>query len=97
MDPTVTWLRYDGAHTFRLEGGALAPPWAESLKPGETAWCRVIWYPDGDLLAAYGGSVWPSAWPAYFRGEGSTVRLTEKGLSALREAAASAMSDIRGG
>ncbi len=66
MNPTISLL--DSAQAmrdrFRLDGGTLTPDWAASTdKP---AWCEVSVYPDG-FVGAYGGEVWPSAWPHLFR------------------------------
>lgn len=72
MEPTVTRIRrieQTGCRHYRLEGGTLRQDWQDSLRPGDTAWCEVsIWtgpkHPP--FLGSYGGTVWPSAWPALF-------------------------------
>ena len=75
--PRVEELPYHGdnptgARRFLLEGGDIAPEWAQSLviraalrERVDEAWCELSVAPDG-TIGGYGGSVWPSAWPDLF-------------------------------
>jgi hypothetical protein len=90
--PTIKRLSdtITGCVRYRLEGGDLHEDWQKSLRPGESIWCEVsIWF-DGDHIGSYGGTVWPLAWPAWFEGLPSSaqlgsgrVRLTAAGRAAF--------------
>ncbi len=98
-------LAGEGRIRFRLEGGVLREDWAESLRrraegelaagrePDERAYCEITVAADpteGVPLLAYGGSVWPTAWPELFAVDGEhpshNVSPTAEGASALRAA-----------
>lgn len=95
--PTVTLVdswecRPDlGRRVYRLEGGTVAPGWA---REGRAPWCEItIWMPNpGGYLGAFGGEVWPMAWPELFecgRGtaqSGPWTRLTRAGWALIQEA-----------
>lgn len=93
--PRVTRIEVStlGYERFRIEGGDLAPEWAESLRPGRSAWCEITLWHESENLGGYGGEVWPGAWPALFEPLRSTVlegsgriRLTAAGREALEAA-----------
>lgn len=56
---------HEGVRRFRLEGGDLAPKWADNALTGDVAWCEVTVYTDGSV-GGYAGTVWPAAWPNLF-------------------------------
>jgi hypothetical protein len=88
-NPTVTKLESDKTRAvYRLEGGALHPAWAATLAPGSIPFCEITVY-DGVLVGAFGGSVWPAAYPHLFI-HGATsaqfpvnIRLSEEGQALL--------------
>lgn len=91
--PTIQRLRSDQFDTrYRAEGGELAENWRALLRPGESAWCEFTVLRDGTSVGSYGGSVWPTAWPALFRTLAPTaqvpnaVKLTGAGLRWLASA-----------
>lgn len=79
--------------TFEVRGGDIGQEWSEVVRIPCAPWCAVtIWNEDAKIFA-YGGEVWPMAWPELFRMEGPRGRerhlLTEVGqviFSAARQA-----------
>lgn len=96
--PRVVYLgdSAGGAARFRIVGGSLANGW--TAREGKEAWCEVTVHADGHV-GAFGGEVWPSAWPLLFESlpstaaEGSArVRATAAGREALDAALVRGMS-----
>jgi hypothetical protein len=87
---------------YRVEGTDISLEWAEGLERRRRTFPRderpavpycefTVWY-QGDQLSAYGGEVWPTAWPALFTfthgtaQTGSRTLLTAEGLRLVAEA-----------
>lgn len=89
--PSITRIGTDacGGTRYRLEGGDMAGGWA---RPGHLSWCEISVSRDSDYLGAYGGEVWPAAWPSLFetgRGTAQTgpwTRVTAVGKALLAAA-----------
>lgn len=79
---------------FRVEGGTLRADWAASVRPGRVAWCEITVHDfDGaPWIGAFGGEVWPSAWPHLFapqsnaNGTRPSHCITDDGIVALQAA-----------
>lgn len=98
--PIVTKLHSSNpdCRRYRIEGGDIAPDWAEShakyvAQGGEPAvYCEIsIWF-YGNTIGSSGGTVWPGAWPELFdcqRGTAQTGPQTfirEAGLRLIADA-----------
>lgn len=77
----------------RLEGGDIAGEWHP--RAGNVAWCELTVSEQrdtsgeyrGHYVSAYGGEVWPSAWPHLFanrgHGYGRWIEVTDEGKQLL--------------
>lgn len=92
---------------FRIEGGDVAPDWAESHaryveRGGEPAvYCDIsVWF-YGNTVGSYGGTVWPGAWPELFDCQRGTAQsgpqtfIREAGLRLIAEAERKAEAETR--
>lgn len=97
--PIIRVLQKDDFRTvYRIESGReeIAPAWATNLRRhGERVepWSEItVRHTPGepDRVVAWGGSVWPSAWPELFPSgeDGLGVRMTDAGRVALADAGA---------
>lgn len=71
--PTVEQIgdidRFTGVRRFRVMGGQLREDWREhhAKRYQDPPYCEVSLHGADHCVVSYGGSVWPSAWPALFR------------------------------
>lgn len=95
------WIGVDGKpyswDRFEVLGGDVTPEWARGLRVPNAPWCSVTIWNGGTHVGAFGGEVWPAAWPALFRFEGPRGRqatiLTDDGARLF--AAARARGTVR--
>lgn len=88
--PTITVLDHEEEcrrARLHIEGGTLAEGW--SPRKGKDAWCEVVVYLDDSCeegwVGAFGGEVWPAAWPQIFHvlprtKDGQSTALTDEGV-----------------
>jgi hypothetical protein len=80
-----------GCVRFRIWGGDITTEWAEGLRADDLAFCELtvgMGYKDAHnhlppLVAGYGGTVGPLAWPTLFKLDGEATVFTEAGLEAF--------------
>lgn len=95
MPPMITILDRDDVSTrYCIRGGEIAPDWEAALRPGEEPACAFTLWGRDDRVTSYGGTVWPTAWPALFAPVPPSVQagtagivLTPAGRSAVDAAA----------
>jgi hypothetical protein len=79
-----------GCRTYLLIGGDVRADWLKGVHPPDAPWCEITVWSDLSQVGSYGGTVWPSAWPALFESHRGTAQsgpftiITELGQELLR-------------